>query len=161
MFDFGLFKAILDRSGVDMGDVYAMEVEVLNRVDLAELGKPSVYTSFVDLGLVKFGLNLHSRYFYNYMQNYLFYLLIVVNDQNNLLLHCLASSLFFFMSRNDNKRIHDIVFIIKHVYKINSGFLRKLEKLIGLTAKNLKILGNESDSVDKIAKKIDIRDFFN
>lgn len=136
-----------------------MEIEVLQRIDLSLMMQPYHYSAIREMFGPEFMDESSLEQLYNYMDNYLFFIIVEGRKDSQVLLHCLAASLFYFEAQRHTRGIETTARILKDRFSVGPTFLRKFTRIIDQSVSDLKELGSDSSLIDHIATKIDLHSY--
>ena len=151
---------ILKHCGLELHNVHSLERDILKRFDIAILGQTTYYDIVRNTEELTLGSPEEHLRFFNYMDNYMLYVLINQGFGANVDLHYIAAIMFFCTANYKKEGISRFVALVQRDYTIKSSFVKHLSGAVKELANNLVVLGNNETVVQNIVCSLDIRQLY-
>lgn len=148
---------ILYHYGLDLQAVHSLEREILTRFDVAVMVQPTYYDIIRETEGLALGSSGEHLRFFNFMDNYMLYVLINQGFGVCVDLHYLAAIMFYCHANHIIEGTGRFVALVKREYTPKLAFTKHLNSTVEQLAKNLIVLGNNETTVQSISSTIDIK----
>lgn len=112
------------------------------------------------MGSIECGAQVEKEKLWSYLDNYICYVLVSMGLEVNILLHCIAAVLFFYAANQSRNSTEFMISIIKTTFAKKTAFLATFDQVIKELVQNLKTLGNDSQTLESIARDFEAKNLF-